>query len=88
MLNNQVFYKYFLSCIEKIRTCFDVFYLQPNNCCGTSNFDGVIFPNILEITFLNKSRVNQKEKFKNENKNLFVKNINDKEKIILPDYWY
>ena len=86
MLNNQIFYKYFLSCIEKIKNSFEVFYLQPNNCCGTSNFDGVIFPNILEITFLNKSKVNQKEQFKN--KNLFVKNIDYKEEIILPDYWY
>ncbi len=88
MLNNQIFHKYFLSCIEKIRTFFDVFYLQPNNCCGTSNFNGVVFPNVLEITFLNKSKVKYKENFKDENKNLFVKNIKNKKEIILPNYWY
>ncbi len=86
MVNNQIFYKYFLECIKKIKKDFEVFYLQPNNCCGVSNFDTVIFPNILEVTFLNKTRVIKKDKF--NFKNLEVKNISSKEKIILPDYWY
>jgi len=86
MINNQIFYKYFIECIYKLKKHFEIFYLQPNNCCGVSNFDDVIFPNILEITFLNKSKAIKKDKF--TFKNLEVKNISNKEKIILPNYWY
>jgi len=54
LVNNQIFYKYFLECIQKLKKNFEIFYLQPNNCCGVSDFDTVIFPNVLKITFLNK----------------------------------
>ena len=86
LVNNQIFYKYFLECIQKLKKNFEIFYLQPNNCCGVSDFDTVIFPNVLEITFLNKSRIIKKDKF--NFKNIEVKNLSTKKKIILPDYWY
>lgn len=86
LVNNQIFYKYFLECIHKLKKNFEIFYLQPNNCCGVSDFDAVMFPNVLEITFLNKSRIIKKDKF--NFKNIEVKNISTKKEIILPDYWY
>ena len=86
LANNQIFYKYFLECIYKLKKYFEIFYLQPNNCCGVSNFDTIIFPNVLEITLLNKTRIIKKDKF--TFKNLAVKNILTKKEIILPDYWY
>ena len=86
LVNNQIFYKYFLECIYKLKKYFEIFYLQPNNCCGVSNFDTIIFPNVLEITLLNKTRIIKKDKF--TFKNLAVKNILTKKEIILPDYWY
>ena len=88
MVNNQIFYQYFISCLEKIKKHFEVFYLQPNNCCGVSNFDGLIFPNILEITLLSKKKIKKKEKLNPLNKNLQIKNIIEKDDIILPDYWF
>ena len=88
MINNQIFYKYFYSCIKKIKKFYEVFYINPNNCCGVTNFQGIIFPNILEITFLNKELVKTKDKFIKIPDNLKIKNIEEKNEILLPDYWY
>ena len=87
-VNNQVFHKYFVSCLKKIKKNFDVFYLHSNNCCGVSNFQGIVFPNVLEITLLNKSVVKKKEKFDDRKKDLVIKNIENNKKIVLPDYWF
>ena len=87
-INHRVFYRYFVSCMKKIKKNFEVFYLQPNNCSGISKFNGIVFPKILEITFLNKSVIKKKEKFDDKKRNLVTKNIDDKDIIYLPDYWF
>lgn len=86
MVDNQIFFKFFYNFLKKLKKHYEVFYLQPNNCCGVSNFDDIIFPNILEITLLNKSKAKKKEKFKLNN--LEIKNISSKDLIKLPSYWY
>ena len=48
----------------------------------------IVFPKILEITFLNKSVIKKKEKFDDKKRNLVTKNIDDKDIIYLPDYWF
>ena len=87
-VNNQVFHKYFISCLKKIKKNFDVYYLHPNNCCGVSNFQGIVFPNVLEVTLLNKSVVKKKDKFDDSKRDLVIKNIEYNKKIILPDSWF
>lgn len=88
LTNNQIFNKFLSSCLNKIKKNFEVFFIHPNNNSGVSNFDGLIFPNILEVTFLNKENIKKKTKFVNNFKNFNIKNNPLKNKINLPDYWY
>ena len=87
-VNNLVFHRYFVACLKKLKKYFEVFFLHPNNCCGVSNFNGIIFPKVLEITLVNKSAIKKKEKFDDTKKNLVIKNFLEKEMINLPDYWF
>jgi|TARA_B110000027_G_scaffold106774_1_gene113484 hypothetical protein len=87
-LTNEVFLETFKSVIKKLGNYFEVNHIHPNNCCGTSEINNVIFPNVMEVTFLNKEFVKVKEKVNKLPHKLDVKNVERKKDIILSDYWY
>lgn len=87
-LSNEIFFENFQSTLKKIANYFEICHIHPNNCCGISKVKNVIFPNVLEITFLNKDFVKTKDKVNKLPHELDIKNVANKEDIILPDYWY
>ena len=87
-LSNEVFLENFQSTLKKIANYFEISHIHPNNCCGISKIKNVTFPNVLEITFLNKDFVKIKDKVNKLPHELDIKNVASKKDIILPDYWY
>ena len=87
-LTNQVFLDIFKSVIIKLRNFFEINHIHPNNCCGISKINNVSLPNVMEVTFLNKELVKEKVKINKLPHKLDAKNVEEKNNIILPDYWY
>ena len=43
-----------INLIKKINVTHNLIHLHPNSCCGTTNFNNITVPNVIECTFLRK----------------------------------
>ena len=87
-MTNEVFLENLSSVLKKLLNYFEINHIHPNNASGTSNVEDIIFPNTLEVTFLNKKFVKEKKKILKLPNILDKKNIEKKNDIILPNYWF
>jgi len=49
-------YRIMRTCFEKLLRDFYVVHAHPNNCGGVVVYDGIEIPNVVEVTFYNRSR--------------------------------
>lgn len=50
-----------INLIKKLNETHYLIHLHPNNCCGTTNFNNINVPNVLEFTYIRKDLVSSKE---------------------------
>ena len=80
-----------LELIKKLTINHVLIHLHANNCCGLIDFNGIKFPNIVELTFIRKSEISNHAMIKLNNQPLPVisldyPNLKDKPEIRL-DYY-
>ena len=63
-LDNKPFYNMVYATIEKIRERFEPVHLHANNYEKVSNVNGVLMPNVIEVTFLRKDRVRDNKRLR------------------------
>ena len=74
---------------SKILKNFIIVHAHPNNCCGFSKIKSINIPNIIEFTFLNKKMAKYKKLITYNLPHKYdCKNVENKEDIKLPDYFY
>ncbi len=81
-------YNVILDTMSKLTKYFDVAHIHPNNCCGYFKIKDLIIPNVIEITFLNKSLTIHRKKIDKLSHELDFKNVNKNKDILLDKKWY
>ena len=84
----KIGYKVVKNVFEKILKYFDVAHIHPNNCCGSYNFNNIVIPSTLEMTFLRKDLVIKKERILKYPNKLDFKNVEKNKDIFLDKVWY
>lgn len=87
MLFNQIGFRTISSVLEKLLINFRVVHIHPNNCCSSYEYNGIEIPRVMEITFLNKNRIDSFESVTEFPHKLDIDNT-DNNSIILPRNWY
>ena len=81
-------FKQIYSSFEKLVKYFEVVHIHPNNNCYVLSRYGYTFPQLLEITFLRKDRINARAPATDFPHHLDRKNVLKLKNIILPECWY
>jgi hypothetical protein len=81
-------FRLFSSCFEKILEHFGVVHIHPNNCSGSVKRGLVEVPRNLEITFLNKRRIERTRPQLAFPHPLDRDNLPDRQPLPLPRCWY
>ena len=73
---------------RKLANAFDVVHIHPNNNCRVVSADGFDIPELLEITYLRKDRVERSDRPIAYPHPLDAPNLPKKPNIILPECWW
>lgn len=86
-LDNKSHYNLVNATIEKIRERFEPVHLHANNHETVTNVNGVLMPNVIEVTFLRKDRVKDKKRLRALPHVLDLPNNPQRADIELPLIW-
>lgn len=80
--------KYKLECLDKISKSHYLVHFHPNNCCGTTYYNGILVPNVFECTYVRKDLCNfvKNNKVSIPDKELDRVNVPENADIVLSGY--
>ena len=88
-LRNKSFYRIFDNVISKLLNYFYIVHLHPNNAGKNIKIHNYKVPDLLEVTFLRKDRVEKKKKYTSVLPlNIDQKNVKNKDDIFLDPIWH
>ena len=81
--NRKLFDQIYSPVIDKLLAYFDVIHLHPNNCCGSSQYGRLNFPNIFELTLHRKERSTGQFGYAELPNKLDVRNVASKPDLVV-----
>ena len=81
-------FKLILDVFTKLLSVFEVAHVHPNNVGGSASPRGIEVPRILEITFLRKDRVRDKQSVITAKHPLDQRNVKENSELVLAEHWY